>query len=242
MKKYIILSLLFLFSACETGTKYEENSTKAKESGISKQEESIRALIERESSSETLVKKSYIDDEKRESTKAHDPDNPLNGESIVEDDSFIEDEVVEERVVVNSSDNSLASNDISFQGGKISDGLNVKSIRVGRHSTYIRLVFDVDQWFDVDKHGGSVKKVGHYMVTYTPSKNRVIVTVEGYRGFSAKFPKFSKKDVIEKIYFNEYLDDSGFQFTIDLKDSVKIRAYDYENPARLIIDVTPLGY
>ena len=260
VKNYILFSFLFLFSACETGTKFEENSTKAKEESNSKQENSIRALIERPSSAEELIKKSYIDKDKEpiKTSQSHkyDPENPLNGETI--EDTFIDtEEIVENKAVkvateverevetattirTETATTAISSEDISFNGGKVTDGLNVKSIRVGRHETYIRLVFDIDQWLDVNKHGNSVKKAGHYMVTYSPNKNRIIVTMEGYRGFSAKFPKFARKDVIEKIYFNEYLDDSGFQFTIELKDSVKIRAYDYENPARLIIDVTPL--
>jgi hypothetical protein len=250
VKNYILFSLLFLFSACETGTKFEENSTKVKEDSNSKQESSIRALIERPSSAEELITKSYIDKNKEpiKPSKSHtyDPENPLNGESIVEDTFIDTEDIVEESIakvvteVETATSTAISPNDISFSGGKVLDGLNVKSIRVGRHETYIRLVFDIDQWLDVNKHGNSVKKAGHYMVTYSPNKNRIIVTMEGYRGFSAKFPKFARKDVIEKIYFNEYLDDSGFQFTIELKDSVKIRAYDYENPARLIIDVTPL--
>jgi len=238
VKNYILFSLLFLFSACETGTKYEDNSTKkVKEESGNKQEDSIRELIERPSSATNLVKKTYIDESKepvnRSTSHHYDPENPLNGETIQNDERLIDSEEIVETP-------TASLDDISFNGGKISDGLNVKSVRVGRHTTYTRLVFDIDQWLDVNRHGKSVKKVGHYSVTYSPNKNRVIVTMDGYRGFSAKFPKFSKKDVIEKIYFNEYLDDSGFQFTIELKDSVKIKAYDYENPARLIIDVTPL--
>jgi len=244
LKNYILFSLLFLFSACETGTKYEENSTKQKEDSNIKQENSIRALIERPSSAEDLVKKSYIDKDKEATTnpKSHkyDPENPLNGETILEESFIDTEETIEEEIPVTTTTSMGSLDDISFKGGKVTDGLNVKSVRVGRHETYTRLVFDIDQWLDVNKHGNSVKEVGHYVVTYSPSKNRIIVTMEGYRGFSAKFPKFSRKDVIEKIYFNEYLDDSGFQFTIDLKDSVKVKAYNYKNPARLIIDVTPL--
>jgi hypothetical protein len=246
VKNSVLFSLLFIFTACETGTKYEENNIKAEEEGNTKQEKSIRALIERPSSAQDLVKKSYIEKDK-EVTKTHtphkyDPENPLNGENITQESIIDTEEIVKESQpsTPNPTINVDSLDDVSFRGGKISDGLNVKSVRVGRHSTYTRLVFDVDQWLDVNKHGNSVKKVGHYVVTYSPNKNRIIVTMEGYRGFSAKFPKFSKRDVIKKIYFNEYLDDSGFQFTIDLKDSVKIKAYDYENPARLIIDVTPL--
>jgi len=261
LKNYILFALLFLLSACETGTKYEENSTKEKskeEESHIEREKSIRALIERPSSEEKLVEKSYIDKSTvkervvaptPKSPHKYDPENPLNGESINQEERFVEKEEPPVEVQIHASIEPTVEpeplpitsrDDVTFEGGKIKDGLNVKSIRVGRHKTYIRLVFDIDEWLDINSHGNSVKTVGHYLVTYSPSKNRIIVTMDGYKGFSAKFPKFSRRDVIEKIDFNEYLDDSGFQFTIELKDGVKVRAYDYKNPARLIIDITPL--
>jgi len=170
----------------------------------------IKDLIERPISAEALVEKRFIDLDDMENEELYDvEDNPKREEAYID-----------------------ASQD--FKGGVRSDGLNVKSIRVGKHDGYVRLVFDVDS------HGAVVKEVGNYSVRYLEETNIILVTIEGYRSFSAKFPKFSRQSSIEKIYFNEYLDDSGYQFSIKLRDRVKVKAYDYKTPARLIIDITPL--
>ena len=169
----------------------------------------IKDLIERPVSAEALVEKRFIDLDDMENEELYD----------------VEDAPQEEEYMDASQD---------FRGGVRSDGLNVKSIRVGKHDGYVRLVFDVDN------HGEMVNTVGSYSVRYLAEKNIILVTIEGYRQFSAKFPRFSKQSSIEKIYFNKYLDDSGYQFSIKLRDRVKVKAYDYKTPARLIIDITPL--
>jgi len=219
--KHIILafSILLMNTACETGTKYEKNSTVEK---VKEEDHSIRDLIEGSPSATELVEQSYIEEkESKVDTKiAHkyDPENPLNG------DDFDENTYVEEET---------PTTEASFRGGSTTDGLNVKSIRVGYHNTYTRLVFDIE------KDGEKATKVGAYDVDYDAQTGIASVTLNGYRAFSAKFPTFSSKSVVEKIYFNDYDDDSGFKFSIKLRDSATVKAYDYKNPARLIIDIKP---
>jgi len=207
-------------TACETGTKYEKNATVEKKKV--KEDQSILDLVEGSPSAKALIKKSYIEENesKIETTIAHkyDPENPLNG------DDFEENTYIEEKT---------PTEEASFRGGNTTDGLNVKSIRVGYHDTYTRLVFDIE------KDGKKAKKVGAYNVNYDTQTGIASVTLNGYRAFSAKFPTFSSKSVVEKIYFNDYDDDSGFKFSIKLRDSATVKAYDYKNPARLIIDIKP---
>ena len=218
-----------MYTACETGTKYEKNTTVEKvkkDDSIRKLDDSILNLVEGTPSAKALVKKSYIEGNKS-ITHKYDPENPLNGDTFSEE------------YTNNSNNEDIAkkeethTNEASFRGGNVTDGLNVKSIRVGYHDTYTRLVFDVTQ------NGEKAKKVGNYNVDYDASTGIALVTLNGYRGFSAKFPTFSSKSVIEKISFVEYLDDSGFKFAIKLRDSATVKAYAYKNPARLIIDVRP---
>jgi len=218
--KNIILSftILFLYTACETGTKYEQNKTVEQSVKKVKEDTSIRDLVEGIPSAQDLVKKSYI--EEKESTidkkiaHKYDPENPLNGDSFVEDSNYIEETPAKEE---------------SFKSENISNGLKVKSIRVGYHDTYTRLVFDVTQ------NGEKAKKVGNYSVNYEQEENIIFVTLDGYSRFSAKIPNFSTKSVVEKIYF----DQSTFNFSIKLRDSATVKSYDYKNPARLIIDIRP---
>jgi len=223
MKNILLsFSILLMYTACETGTKYEKNTTVEIEKVKVKEDHSIRDLVEGSSSAETLVKKSYIEEKetKIDTSIAHkyDPENPLNG------DSFVENTYIEEKT---------PTKEASFRGGDTTDGLNVKSIRVGYHDTYTRLVFDIEQ------DGEKAKKVGAYNVDYNAQTGIASVTLNGYRGFSAKIPTFSSKSVVEKINLDKNIDDSNLQFSIKLRDSATVKAYDYKNPARLIIDIKP---
>jgi len=223
MKNILLsFSILLMYTACETGTKYEKNTTVEIEKVKVKEDHSIRDLVEGSSSAETLVKKSYIEEKetKIDTSIAHkyDPENPLNG------DSFVENTYIEEKT---------PTKEASFRGGDTTDGLNVKSIRVGYHDTYTRLVFDIEQ------DGEKAKKVGAYNVDYNAQTGIASVTLNGYRGFSAKIPTFSSKSVVEKINLDKNIDDSNLQFSIKLRNSATVKAYDYKNPARLIIDIKP---
>jgi hypothetical protein len=219
MKNIILsFSILLIYTACETGTNYEKNTTVEKV----QEDHSIRDLIEGSPSATALVKKSYI--EEKESTinrsiaHKYDPENPLNSDEFVEN-SYVEEEI--------------PKTEESFSGGNITDGLNVKSIRVGYHATYTRLVFDIEQ------NGEKAKKVGSYNVDYNAETGIISVTLNGYSDSLAKLPTFSSKSVVEKISFNNDDKESGFKFSIKLRDSASVKAYDYKNPARLIIDIKP---
>ena len=255
MNKTLLLTLLFAFTACETGTKYDANTTKVKVTN----HHAIMNLIERKESATDLVERAYIDPDKKRVVKEErfepknidfvnrgiDHEAPIPLGNVVSEQPIqrvaepIKTRVLEEEPLEEEREVTATSVQ-HFQGGVVTDGLNVKAVRVGRHATYTRLVFDIDKWIDVNAHGGTVKTVGSYGVDYNSEKKTIEVTIDGYRGFSAKFPTFSKKSSIEKIYFNEYLDDSGFKFTIKLRDTSNIKVYDYKNPARLIIDIKPL--
>lgn len=209
------LSVLLLLVGCETGTRYDKNETKEATPKIKKIDESILNLINDKKSATELIKKSYIEEGAKDINHKYDPENPLNGDKF-DENAYIEEDTTKED---------------SSTGGNIIDGLDVKSIRVGYHDTYTRLVLDIY------RDGVKAKKVGKYDVDYNPESDTVSVTLSGYRAFSAKIPTFSKKSIVEKIYMNNDHDDSGFKFSIKLRDTAKIKSYEYKNPARLIIDI-----
>jgi len=228
MKNIILaFTILLMYTACETGTKYDKNSTVEKvkkDASIKKLDDSILNLVEGSpTSAEALVKKSYIEEKEttinRSISHKYDPENPLNGDAFIEENSYVQEQ--------------SSAKEASFTGGNITDGLNVKSIRVGYHDTYTRLVFDIE------KNGEKAKKVGAYNVNYDAQTGIASVSLDGYSSFSAKIPKFSKKSVVEKISFNRYLEESGFKISIKLRDTATVKAYDYKNPARLIVDIRP---
>ncbi|MBU1668833.1 hypothetical protein KKC13_10490 [bacterium] len=201
MKKIVLtLFVALLFTACETGVRYDQNSTNT--------------------------------------TVAHDNGivDLIDEKPSFEDEGFDTDlhPIVLEKESLSVADATVQT----FEGGVIGDGLNVKSIREGNHDSYMRLVFDTYMWSD-----GSSKpanNVGHYKVNYYPSKKVITVVISGYRAFSAAFPKFSSVSIVEKIYFDKYLDDSGYTFHIKLRDAAKVRVFDLKSPARLVFDIKKL--
>jgi len=211
MKKNILLLLLMLlFVACETGTKYDRDEITAQHTTLSKEPKS--GLVERHSIDE------LVDDEIIDEERFDDDLHPI----IVADDKFDEEiETYEDEVE-------------SFDGGKITDGLEVKKIRVGRHEDYVRLVFDIYE------EGVAAMAVGDYKAHYNKAKNDIEVLLNGYRKFSASLPSFGVSSPIEQIYFENYRDDSAYKFHIKLRGESKVRIFDLENPARLVIDIKPI--
>lgn len=208
MKNYsLLLIITLLFLGCETGTRYDKNAT-IKEVNI----EPSSVLVKRTSDNDI---EGLLRDRREPSTEVFDDD--LHPIVMKEDEIFLTEE------------NQEAN--INFTGGQIQDGLEVKSIREGRHEDYIRLVFDV---YDGSQ---SAYAVGDYKANYNPNSNNITVVLNGYRKFTASLPSFSYNSEIEQIYFDKYLDDSGYKFHIKLRDNAKVRVFDLKNPARLVFDI-----
>jgi len=105
-----------------------------------------------------------------------------------------------------------------FSGGTMDDGLDIGTIRVSYNNNSVRLVFDSYQWNQTSEYlGEKVDKAGSYNFNYDPDKLLITATVNGYRGFSARLPQFSADSIVQKIYLDEYLDDSGYKFYIKLR-------------------------
>ena len=119
----------------------------------------------------------------------------------------------------------------SFSGGTEMDGLEVHKIREGKHEGYTRLVFDIYE------NGKPSNSFGHYEAKYNSQKKDITVVLSAYRKFTESLPSFSHDSIIEKIYLEKYLDDSGFKFHIKLRQDAKVRIFNLPNPARLIFDI-----
>jgi hypothetical protein len=129
--------------------------------------------------------------------------------------------------------------DINFTGGKVSDRLDIGTIRVSHEKNSIRLVFDSYKWNLTSEYlGEKVDNTGSYHFNYSPKKSLITATVDGYRGFSAKLPTFDKNSIIEEMSMNEYLDDSGYKFHIKLRYDAEVKVFDLKNPARIVLDIT----
>ena len=133
------------------------------------------------------------------------------------------------------------SDDETFDGGKRGDGLDIGTIRVNEKGDSVRLVFDSYKWNDTTEYlGDKVNQVGSYDFDYDPDKLLITAVVHGYRAFSANLPKFSSKSIVDKIYLDKYLDDSGYKFYIKLKYDSEVKVFDLKNPGRIVVDISLL--
>jgi len=215
MKNLVLFSgILLLCTACETGTRYDTNT--------SNEESAMVDEIEADELYDPTHSESYYIDQ-GEDDYAEEIASANRELSDVVPSDISEEEFIEESEV-----KSIIQH---FEGGTVTDGLDIKSIRTANHDNYIRLVFDSDGT------NSKAPKIGSYEVDYNTSKKLITVILNGYRAFSATFPTFENRSIVEKIDFAKYLDDSGYKIHINLRDTTTIKVMVLESPARLVIDI-----
>ena len=155
---------------------------------------------------------------------------------------ILDDEVINTKTKTFSEPSTSTSQ--TFSGGKVTDGLDIGTIRLGLNNGTTRLVFDSYKW-DMNTKKPTVKaeNSGHYDFKYDAQNKRISAVISGYRGFSAlnaTKPRFFRtSNMVEKIYLETYLDDSGYKFTIQLKQNAQVNIFELKAPARIIVDITP---
>ena len=129
-----------------------------------------------------------------------------------------------------------------LSGGTVSDGLDLSRIRIGEHTGYTRIVFDVKYWegYGAPKAGTSSDTVGHYK--FTLDKNHTIeVEFSGFRSSSAKDVMVSGHSRVRSIRMlrgEAYGDDSSVFYQIRLHAPARIKAFHLYNPARIVLDIS----
>ncbi len=131
-----------------------------------------------------------------------------------------------------------------LSGGSISDGLDLSRIRIGEHTGYTRIVFDVTYWegYGPPKAGTSSKSVGHYKFTLKQDNN-IEIEFSGFRSSSAKDIMVSEPSIvrsIKRLKGEAYGDDSSVFYRIGLRDSAKLKVFPLYNPARIVLDISAL--
>jgi hypothetical protein len=209
MKKLILLIwILLLHTACETGNKYDtKTAAEDSESGI------VDMLHEEMVEDDPTHSNSYYIDQ-GEDNYAEELSLAESQPEEVEVSDISEEEYEEER---------QQSEVQHFTGGNLSDGLDISKVRKANHKSYVRLV--------LDSKGSN--KVGSYSVDYNPNRGLITVVLDGYRAFSATLPTFEKSSIVEKIYFDKYLDDSGYKLQIKLREETKIKVIALDPHSRL---------
>jgi len=161
---------------------------------------------------------------KGESAQANNPCSAQNSEQVeAKEDAFRP--YYEERIPLSK-----------FEGGYINDGLDLGGIRVSETAESVRLVLDSYRLDSQGKRTQKVNRAGTYSFVYSPEKRLLSGSISGYRTFSAELPHFSRNSLIEKIYMDKDLDDTGFRFHIKFRDDVSVKVFDLENPGRIVID------
>ena len=128
-----------------------------------------------------------------------------------------------------------------LSGGGITDGLDVGSIRLGSHKGFDRLVFDVTYWEGAVMDAGKPASLaGHFR--FSPEVKGLEYSLElgGFRAFSASIPHFSPISRIASLVRRKgeaYEDDSTISLLITFQREQCYRAFNLEQPARLVIDV-----
>ena len=161
--------------------------------------------------------------------------------SIVEDIPILEDDlpVIPEPILIEETRPvpSSLTNKLTFKGGVITDGLDMKTIRSSQNNARTRLVFDSYT------SNGTATQSGNYTFTYNPSKKQITAVLNGYRKFSAMTAQrtrtFPSNSTLKNIKMERYMDDSGFKFSINLNKSVSVNIFELKSPARIVVDVTP---
>jgi hypothetical protein len=128
-----------------------------------------------------------------------------------------------------------------LSGGTISDGLDLSHIRIGEHTGYTRIVFDVQYWegYGAPKAGTPSDNVGHYKFTLEQNHS-IEVEFSGFRSSSAKDVTVSGHRLVQSIKMlrgEAYGDDSSVFYRIRLRGSARLKVFHLYNPARIVLDI-----
>jgi hypothetical protein len=128
-----------------------------------------------------------------------------------------------------------------MSGGTISDGLDVGTIRQGRHPTFDRLVFDVTNWEGAGAEAGKpAASPGHISISPLVARLEYAIELGGFRAFSAPMPAFSDNSRIASLKRRKgeaYEDDSTVALLIKFQTEFCYRVITLDDPARIVIDV-----
>jgi len=125
-----------------------------------------------------------------------------------------------------------------IQGGEITDGRDLRSIRWGRHPDFERIVLDIYKGAYQEK-GPPARVPCFFQVEYQYYPFRLTITLRGIRARHAQLGEFPGSELIHQAYMLPFLDDSGFKLALALEGAVEYEVFELHDPARIVIDVRP---
>lgn len=128
-----------------------------------------------------------------------------------------------------------------ISGGSVSDGLDLSNIRIGEHTEYTRIVFDVTYWegYGAPKAGSSSDNVGHYRFTLDQNHS-IEIEFSGFRSSSATHTSVADQSIVQSINMlrgEAYGDDSSIFYEIRLRHPSRLKVFHLYNPARIVLDI-----
>lgn len=131
----------------------------------------------------------------------------------------------------------------NLQGGEVSDGLDVSSVRYGEHAEFVRIVFDVAYWkgYESEMIGKAAKSTGSYTSVISDNHREIILGLHGFRAFSASISELNSvlKNfvVFSKITDEAYADDSAVFLKVSSGSPLCYRIFPLKKPSRIVIDI-----
>ena len=136
-------------------------------------------------------------------------------------------------------DNYITSG--SFEGGEITDGLDVGDMKWMKRGKYERIILYVYKSGGHDKSEGiePVDVPGYFKISSGENDENLNVELGGYRTFTAKLPRFEKSSLIRDITLptgEKLAPGNGFSFVIGFRIPVQFEVFELQSPARIVID------
>lgn len=121
----------------------------------------------------------------------------------------------------------------TISGGEISDGKNLKSIRIEKHDSYEKIIIDIYE--TVNNNEIAAVSPPKFFISHRAYPYEFSVRIHGIRRIDAKFDVVKNSNFINDIYMTPFLDDSGIDFSITLSAPVQYKVYESYDPAQIVI-------
>lgn len=123
----------------------------------------------------------------------------------------------------------------SYEGGRVTDGADIRIIEWERHQASENITLHFYDWV-MSETIAPMEYPCAYHIQKELYPHRLIITLNGARSLSAGFPDIHDSVFIEDFYSLMMFDDSTRALAITLKKPSDIKILEFHNPGRLIIE------
>ncbi|QUI21591.1 hypothetical protein HZI73_04475 [Vallitalea pronyensis] len=113
-----------------------------------------------------------------------------------------------------------------LEGGILTEGGSVQSVRMGKHNGFERIVIEFNH-----------ETIPKYKASYYRCPDSAILHMEGTGQFVANTPEIDKSNLIESVYPVATFDESTHRLGVVFKKPVTMNVFEMQNPARIVMDI-----